>query len=580
MPNHGLQAPSPGPLPAATPSSPAAWLPFFWSRVLFPGPTAAPGRLRGWALLLLLVVPGALLYPCLAFHLFEPDEGRYAEIPREMLLRGEWTVPYLQGEPYLDKPPLLYWMVMGSYRVFGVHDWAARLAPALAIHACVLLTYLLGRRLVGERAAWWGALLLALAPGFIGVGRLLVLDGVLTLWVWLSILAAWEAVRVGRLRWGWWLLTALACGLGGLTKGPVTLVLLLPPLWLSRRLGGGTCRVRWPAWAAFAAVVLAVNLPWYVAVSLRQPTFVRYFFWEHNVVRFLDPFDHLRPIWFYGPILLVGLLPGTLLAGHFLRFLAAGDPDAAGRRSPELGYLLLAGGWCVLFFSLSGCKLPTYILPAFPPLALALGAYAAGSRWQTSRWPAAVAGATFALLAVGHWAAVPWYARHHSPLGRSAALLRECADPAVPVICYPRPADSVAFYLGRDDLKNYRSKQTPALITFLQDRPRTVVLFTHRHSLKALRPVLPPELKITREAPLFGSAKFGPAGDCYLAVIERRRHPPSPRTSPRATGARPQYNRPTEGYAGPAPDVQPGPAPSSSGGPPCPPTLLLGSATP
>jgi 4-amino-4-deoxy-L-arabinose transferase-like glycosyltransferase len=513
------------------PSSLGGWLPYLWSRVLFPGPPAAPAPARWGTVLLLLLVPGALLYPCLSFHLFEPDEGRYAEIPREMLLRGEWVVPYLQAEPYLDKPPLLYWLVMGSYRVFGVHDWAARLVPALAVHGCVLLTYLLGRRLVDERGAFWGALLLALAPGFVGVGRLLVLDGVLTLWVWLSVLAAWLAVRGERLRWNWWLLAGAVCGLGGLTKGPVAVLLLLPPLWLCGRLVGGTCRPRWPAWAAFAAVVLAVNLPWYVAVCLRQPTFARYFFWEHNVVRFLDPFDHLRPIWFYGPILAVGLLPGTLLAPPFLRFLTSGDPEMARRRGPELGYLLLAGGWCVFFFSLSGCKLPTYILPAFPPLALALGAYAAGSRWHTSRWPAAVAGATFVLLAVGHYAVVPWYAHHHSPLGRSAKLLRQCAAPEVPVVCYPRPADSVAFYLRRDDLKNYRSKQTPALIAFLQEQPRTVVLFTHRHSLKTLRLVLPPELVVTREAPLNGSAKLGPGGDCYLAVIERHRREPALRSS-------------------------------------------------
>jgi 4-amino-4-deoxy-L-arabinose transferase-like glycosyltransferase len=109
----------------------------------------------------------------MSFPLFEPDEGRYAEIPREMLARGEWVVPYLHGQPYLDKPPLVYWLVMGCYRLLGVHDWAARLVPALAVHGCVLLTYLLGRRLLGERAAFWGALALTLAPGFSSMGRLL-----------------------------------------------------------------------------------------------------------------------------------------------------------------------------------------------------------------------------------------------------------------------------------------------------------------------------------------------------------------------------------------------------------------------
>ena len=141
----------------ALPASLAGCVPVLWNRVLFPGVSAGPSRIRWSALFLLIVLPGLLLYPCLAFPLFEPDEGRYAEIPREMLARGEWVVPTLQGEPYLDKPPLLYWLVMLSYRVLGVHDWAARLVPALAVHACVLLTYLLGRRSLGERAAFWGA---------------------------------------------------------------------------------------------------------------------------------------------------------------------------------------------------------------------------------------------------------------------------------------------------------------------------------------------------------------------------------------------------------------------------------------
>src|SRR5207247_5609537 len=135
------------------PRSVLAWLPVYWSDILFPG-RAAPSQSASWLCwLVLFLLPGALLYPCRSFYLFEPDEGRYAEIPREMLERGEWVVPYLQGQPYFDKPPLLYWLVMLSYWVFGVHDWAARLVPALAVHACVLLVYLIGRRGFGGGAA-------------------------------------------------------------------------------------------------------------------------------------------------------------------------------------------------------------------------------------------------------------------------------------------------------------------------------------------------------------------------------------------------------------------------------------------
>src|SRR5947209_7540736 len=151
----------------AAPPSPSlpAWLPFLWRRVLFPGAAPAAGAPRWAGLLWLLLLPGVLLYPCRSFDLFEPDESRYAQIPREMLARGEWVVPFLQGEPYLDKPPLFYWLVMGSYRVFGVSAGAARLVPALALHLCMLFVYLLGRRHVGQRAAFRGALVLSLAPG-------------------------------------------------------------------------------------------------------------------------------------------------------------------------------------------------------------------------------------------------------------------------------------------------------------------------------------------------------------------------------------------------------------------------------
>jgi 4-amino-4-deoxy-L-arabinose transferase-like glycosyltransferase len=479
------------------PQSLVSWLPLLWRRALFPGSADGPSSLSWRGPLLLLILPAVLLYPCLAFPLFEPDEGRYAEIPREMLQRGEWVVPYLQGEPYLDKPPLFYWLVMLSYRTFGVHDWSARLVPALAVHGCVLLTYLLGRRGLGERAALWGAGLLAVAPAFAGMGRLLLLDGVLTLWTTLALLAVFEALRGPRLRWGWWLLAAAACGLGVLTKGPVALLLLAPPAWAYRRLSGSPWRLgRW-AQSAFAAVVLAVALPWFVAACLRLPDFATYFLWHHNVVRFLHPFDHIQPVWFYVPVLLLGLLPATLLLVPFVRFLVSGDERVARRRPPEMGFLLLAGAWCVLFFSASGSKLPTYVLPAFPPLALAFGQFvAARDRW---RGPAVLGGATFALMALAHLVVLPWYAAQRAPMGRPDEVRALCGDPSVPVICFPRSCDSVSFYLGRDDLRSYREKQLALFLEELQRRPRTVVLCTHRHTLKGLRAALPADLRVAHE---------------------------------------------------------------------------------
>jgi hypothetical protein len=526
------------------PRSLPAWLPFLWSRVLFPGTRPDAGPPRRIHLLVLLAVPAVLLYPRLSFRLFEPDEARYAEIGREMLARGEAVVPYLQGEPYLDKPPLLYWCIEAAYLALGVGDGAARLVSALALHACVLATYLLGRRLLGARAAFWGALALALSPGFISMGRLLLMDGLLTLWTTLSLFSAFEAVRGPRLRPGWWLAAALACGLGVLTKGPVALVLLVPPLWLYRRLGGTGCRPGRLAWLGFGLVVLGVAAPWYVAMTRRVPDFAREFFWEHNVRRFLAPFAHQHGVWFYAPVLLGGLLPASLLAVPFLRFLLSGDEAVSRRRPPELGFLLLAGGWCVLFFTLSQCKLPTYVMPAFPPLALALGHFLVHCRWQTSRWPGAVAALSLVLLAGVHHVAWPWYAEYRSPMNRPEPVHRLCDDPAVTVVCYPRNCDSISFYLGRDDLRNYRSKSIEDLRRIVRTRPRTVILCTHRHSLQGLHQLLPPEVSITEEvrlgladipgvpprlmkplARLMGETALGL---CDLAVVEYRPNAPRP----------------------------------------------------
>jgi hypothetical protein len=516
--------------PSALPLGLLSCLPLLWTRVLFPG-WSRPASHWSWRrFLLVLLLPGLFLYPRMAFPLFEPDEGRYAQIPFEMLSRGEGTIPYLQGEPYLDKPPLLYWLVMLSYAVLGTHDWAARLVPALAVHATVLLTYLLGRRRVGDRAAFWGAVVLALAPGFIGMGRLVLHDGLLALWVTLALFAAMEALRAfGRkgdsspeergqspfrpVRWGWWLTAATACGLGVLTKGPVILLLVGPPLWLHRRLTGRGAALRWPHLLAFAGLTLAVALPWYAAVCLRRPEFVRHFLWEHNVLRFLRPFDHLEPVWYFLPILVLGLLPASLLLPPLARFLLSGDAMAARRRSPELGLLLLAGLWCVLFFSLSGSKLPTYILPAFPPLALALGTFLSVSRWRRSRWTWAAAVLAVLLGLVGHNVVVPQAAWERSALSRADEVRRCCGERSVPVVCIPRSQDSVAFYVGRDDFRSYRSKDTEQLLHFLGQQPRTVVLFTHQYPPEHLRRLLPPGLRLS--PPLH-------AGDCELAIVQRQ----------------------------------------------------------
>jgi 4-amino-4-deoxy-L-arabinose transferase-like glycosyltransferase len=377
----------------------ATLVPFWWSRVLFAGHGSstsperpqradAPRRRRSGLVegMLVLFIATTLFFLRLSAPLLEPQEPRYAEIPRQMLSEGRFLVPVLHGEPYLDKPPLLYWLVMGTYAVFGVHDWAARLIPGLAGVLTVMLTYWWGRRVVGERAGVCGALVLCLSAGFVYRQRMLNMDSLLCLWVTAALAAGHAALGPHLLRsesgssqkgmrLGLWLLSATACGMGLLTKGPVALVLIATPLLLYTFLEPRCVRTSWCSWALFLLVSAGLAVPWYVAVMLREPHFAYTFFWRHHVERFLTPFDHEKPAWFYLPGLFAGMLPWTLLLPGFLRFLSRRSRRAAERRPAALGFFLLSSVLCFVFFSASGCKRPGYILPAMPGLALAFGCY-------------------------------------------------------------------------------------------------------------------------------------------------------------------------------------------------------------
>lgn len=469
-----------------------AWIPYLWQSVLFRGTEDSQSQMRPQSLVILLLLPAMLLYPTLGFHLLEPDEGRYAQIPKEMLTRSEWVVPTLQSEPYLDKPPLMYWLVKLSYSLFGVSESSARLVPAICVHLTILAVYLLGRRSLGERSAFWAATLLTVAPGYIGVARLLLLDGLLTLNVTLSVMCGYEAVRSGKLKLAWWVASAIFSGLGFLTKGPISEVLLFPPLVAAAWLSGRMARVGWKNLILFFTIVSVINLPWYVAIFLREPVFLKYFFWEHNVMRFVQPFDHLQPVWYYAPLLLGGLLPGILLFVPYLHRLFNGTSCES--RSQAGGFWLLTGIWCVAFFSFSGSKLPTYILPAYPFLCLALGEFLARSDWNARLTPRILIPAFAILLACVVHVGMPWYARQRSPFGQPGIIEHFLGNDVV--VTYPRNCDSVAFYTDRADFQRVRSKDVNELMVAMHHRPRTVILFTHRHSFEAFREALPSSLEI------------------------------------------------------------------------------------
>lgn len=359
---------------------------FWWADLLFPAPGSVCTRLDRsfWGgLIVLLLVAGPMLFLNLTYPLLEPDEGRYCEIPRKMLSSGDWIVPILNQKPFYDKPPLFYWLVVGSFQLFGTNEWAARLVPTMAAFLTILAVYLLGRRAVGNRAALMGALVLTLMIPFVQFGRMVILDSLLTLFVTLALFTGYEAVQRPRLSWRWWLVSSICCGLGVLTKGPIALVLFAPPLFAYVWLHRDKARPGFIPWAVYVGLSIALALPWYVAIIVRDPEFARYFFIDQNLARFAYKY-HEKPFWYYGAVLLIGCLPWSVLFVPFLGFVFTRSPAVRRVRPQALGFLVLSASWCVFFFTMAHSKLPTYILPALPPLALALGCYLDGVVFDAS----------------------------------------------------------------------------------------------------------------------------------------------------------------------------------------------------
>jgi 4-amino-4-deoxy-L-arabinose transferase-like glycosyltransferase len=339
-----------------------------------PSSTAYPDERGTWAVSTLLLVVATVLF-LFARGLSDPDEGRYAEIPRGMVERGDASEMRLLGYRYYEKPPLFYWATAASLKMLGVRDWAAR-APlflvALALGGMGLYS---GRKhWGGTRGLLAGAVMATTVCVFFGA-KTLITDSFLLLWFSAACLALFDAFRepakpVPAPLFAAALLTLL----GVLTKGLLAMVLpcAIVFLWLAweKRL-----RVLFrPATFAAAAVFLAVLLPVLALIERHNPGFVRYFFIEEHFARFLGKYDrsggHPEPFWFYLPLLPLLLLPWTLFVFRAVRRMVSERALATDSFSR---FLVVWSVVVVAFFSASTGKLISYVFPAVVPLALLIG---------------------------------------------------------------------------------------------------------------------------------------------------------------------------------------------------------------
>jgi len=367
----------------------ASTIQFWWNTIMFPQSTNALAE-RNWtaekapvsrtlkisAWLSLIVAALALLSFNLSYPLFEPDEARNAQIGLGIYQSGQWMTLSLANEPYWDKPPLVAWATATCYHLFGVHESSTRLPCNISAFLTVMVTFLLGQRLIGFRAAWIGAILLLLSGGFVMAGRYVTMDASLTLCTTTLLLSGYLACRGNRFSHGWWTLAGIACGVGLLVKGPVIGVVGLPPLLIAMGMAGNKFLLRPRNWLGFIGPMILIAGPWYIAMSIAFfPDFMIYFFWKHHVVRFSDAFNHRAPFWYYLPVMFLVMYPASTMFPSLLAFLFSRKQEFRQVRSKELGFLLLVAMWVVGFFSLSQSKLPTYVLPSFPAICLLLGSF-------------------------------------------------------------------------------------------------------------------------------------------------------------------------------------------------------------
>lgn len=346
---------------------------------------------RRWLPLAALLAVFAVLWfgPLDHRKLIKPDEGRYAEIPREMVASGDWITPRLNDIKYFEKPALQYWATATAFTIFGEHHWTARLWSALTGFLAVLLTAYTARRLWGPAAGLYAGSVLAGSLLYVLIGHINTLDmGVsafLSAAVFAFVLAQRdEATPRETRRWMWiaWFtlgLAVLSKGLIGLVLPGATLVVYSLwqrdfALWKKLHLISGL------------ALLLAITAPWFIAVSLANPEFARFFFIYEHFERFLTKaHGRYQPMWYFIPILAGGVLPW--LVSFFTTLWSAPARDAAARFQPRR--FLLA--WIVVvfgFFSVSSSKLVSYILPLFPALAALIGWHLARIDARTLRWHA------------------------------------------------------------------------------------------------------------------------------------------------------------------------------------------------
>ena len=294
------------------------------------------------------------------FSLLSPDEGRNAEVAREMKVSGSWLVPTYDGATYLDKPAFFFKASALALKAFGDTEWAARLPSALSAWLWLMLLFAFCRRAYGPTTASLAVVVIALTPLFEAFARIVIFDMMLGLFVSSAILAAYRAGEVeGKARRHWYLLATLAAGLATLVKGPVGFLVPLLVMSVYHAVSGRRALIGSFFRLSHVLLFLAIVLPWFVGLSIACPDFPYYGIMKESIARFTTPeFRRTQPFYYYGLIIAGCFFPFSLILPAAIR-----EGFRRSYRLHDADRLFVV--WAlvvVVFFSLSQSKLPGYIL--------------------------------------------------------------------------------------------------------------------------------------------------------------------------------------------------------------------------
>ncbi|MDD2720260.1 MAG: glycosyltransferase family 39 protein [Gallionella sp.] len=369
----------------------------------------------------LLVAVAVIWFANLEYRtLIKPDEGRYAEIPREMVVSGDWVTPRLNDLKYFEKPPLQYWATATAYELFGEHQWTSRLWAGLTGFAGLLLVWYAGLRLFGRETANYAAMLLGSSLLYVLIGHINTLDMGVTFFIMLGLfgMLLGQTDEYPKARRNWMLLAWAGMALAVLSKGLMGVILPGTALFIYCIVQRDFGVLKRMHWLPGLAVFLLITAPWFYLVMKANPEFFqRFFIYEHYTRFTTKDLGRYQPWYYFVPVLLAGALPWTVLMFDAMwNTLRGARPMRLSHRQARpfdaARFLLVWAVFIYVFFSVSGSKLPSYLLPMFPALALLMGKRIAAMRervlfWQVAPVLPVVAGLLWMGVNVGKFASTP-----------------------------------------------------------------------------------------------------------------------------------------------------------------------------